>query len=229
MQPAIAQGIGPLLEPHFSTSSDGFRPGRRARLALAALAEAHREGRRDAADCDLQSVFDTVPQGLVRPRWAKRISDRRGLRRLGRSRRAGVIRPAGRRAPTACGVPQGGPGSPWLATGLLDALDKAWERRGRRVARSADDWLLFVRSQRAAPRVRQRLRRCIEGHWRLRGNPHTSRAARRSACSFLGVELRPAQLPWPAAAAQRVKERVRAMTNRRHGRHRTSRLEALKR
>ena len=46
IQQAIAQVIGPLCEPHFSTHSDGFRPGRRARMALAEMAEAHRDGLR---------------------------------------------------------------------------------------------------------------------------------------------------------------------------------------
>ena len=36
IQQAIAQVIGPLFEPHFSTHSDGCRPGRRANMALEA-------------------------------------------------------------------------------------------------------------------------------------------------------------------------------------------------
>ena len=116
IQQAIAQVIGPLFEPHFSAHSYGFRPGRRARMALAEMEDAHREGLRYAADCDLKSFFDTVNHGLLMNRLARRIADRRVLRLLGRYVRAGVILPDGSREPTPCGVPQGGPLSPDLPT-----------------------------------------------------------------------------------------------------------------
>jgi RNA-directed DNA polymerase len=95
IQQAIAQVIGPLFEPHFSTYSSGFRPGRRARMARAERAEAHREGRRSGVDGDLKRFFDTVNHGLLMNRLAKRMSDRRVLRLSGRYLRAGVILPDG--------------------------------------------------------------------------------------------------------------------------------------
>src|SRR5262245_32047509 len=74
IQHAIAQVIGPLFEPHFSTHSYGFRPGRRASMALAEMEEAHREGLRYAVDGDLQRFFDAeLPQtsnGTNEPRSA---------------------------------------------------------------------------------------------------------------------------------------------------------------
>ena len=109
MQHATLQVIGPLVAPHFSTSSDGCRPGHRARMALAEMAEAHREGLRSAADCDLQRFFDTVPHGVLRNRLARHSADRRVLRRIGRSVRAGGLLPDGRRERTSWGLPQGGP------------------------------------------------------------------------------------------------------------------------
>jgi RNA-directed DNA polymerase len=134
-QHAIAQVIGPLFEPHVSTHSDGFRPGRRARMALAEREEAHRDGLRYAVDCALQSFVDTVNQRLLMPRRARRINDRRVLRRISRYGRAGGILPDGSREHTPCGGPQGGPLSPRLAPVRLDDLDAALERRGRRFAR----------------------------------------------------------------------------------------------
>jgi RNA-directed DNA polymerase len=229
IQQAIAQVIGPRFEPHFSTHSCGFRPGRRARRALAEMEEAHREGRRYAADGDLKSFFDTVNHGLLMNRLAKRISDRRVLRLIGRYLRAGVILPEGRREPTSCGVPHGGPLSPLLANVMLDDLDKELERRGLRCARYADDFLIFGRAQRAAKRLLHRISRFIEGHLRLRVNPNKSKAARLSAGSFLGFELRRAKLHWTDAAVQRFKERGREITNRSNGRNMTARIEALTR
>ena len=42
-------------------------------MALAEMEEAHREGLRYAADCDLQSFFDTVNHRLLMNRLARRI------------------------------------------------------------------------------------------------------------------------------------------------------------
>jgi RNA-directed DNA polymerase len=147
IQHAIAQVIGPLFEPHFSAHSDGFRPGRRARMALAEMEEAHREGLRYGADGDLKSFFDTVHHGWLRNRLARRIADRRVLRLMGRYLRAGVILADGSREPTPCGVPQGGPLSPLLANVMLEDLDKELERRGLRLARYADDGVPRRREQ----------------------------------------------------------------------------------
>ena len=135
IQQAIAQVIGPLFEPHFSTHSYGFRPSRRARMALAEMAEAHRDGLRYAVDGDLQSCFDTVNHRWLMNRLARRINARRVLRRRSRYWRAGVILPDGSREQTLGGVPQGGPLSPVLAHVRLDDLDAELERRGLRCAR----------------------------------------------------------------------------------------------
>ena len=112
IQQAIAQVIGELFEPHFSAHSYGFRPGRRARMALEEMEEAHREGLRFAVDCDLKSFFDTVNHSLLMERLARSIRDRRVLRLIGRYLRAGVVLPEKRWEPTPCGVPQGGPLTP---------------------------------------------------------------------------------------------------------------------
>jgi RNA-directed DNA polymerase len=229
IQHAIAQVIGPLFAPHFSPHSDGFRPGRRARMALAAMEEAHRDGLRYAVDGDLQSFCDTVNHRLLMNRLAHRINDRRVLRLIRRSLRAGVILPDGSREHTPCGVPQGGPRSPLLANVRLDDLDAELERRGLRCARSADDFRRFVRSQAAAQRVLRSISRFIEGRLQLRINWTKSQATRLSAGSFLGFELKRGKLRWTDAAVNRLKERIREITARSNGRSMESRIEALQR
>jgi RNA-directed DNA polymerase len=228
-QPAIAQVIGPLFEPHFSTHSYGFRPGRRARMALAEMEEAHRDGLRYAVDCDVQSFFDTVHHRWRMNRLARRITDRRVLRLMRRYVRAGVILPDGSRGHTLCGVPPGGPLSPRLAKVLLDALDAERERRGLRFARYADDFRIFVCSQAAAPRVLRSISRFSEGRLRRWINWTKSKAARLSAGSFRGFELKRGTRRWTEAAVKRFTERIREITARSNGRRMKSRIEALQR
>jgi len=109
IQQAVAQVIGPRFEPHFSTHSYGFRPQRSARMALEAMERAYGDGLRFAVDCDLKSFFDTVNHGLLMNRLVRKVHDRRVLRLISRYLNAGVILPGGKREPTSCGVPQGGP------------------------------------------------------------------------------------------------------------------------
>jgi hypothetical protein len=121
---------------------------------------------------------------------SRRISDKRVLRLIGAYLRAGVKLPDGTVEATTQGVPQGGPLSPLLANIMLDPLDKELERRGLRFARYADDFLILVKSLRAAQRVMQSITRFVEVRLRLVVNRQKSQAASLSACTFLGFQLR---------------------------------------
>jgi hypothetical protein len=91
------------------------------------------------------------------------------------------------------------------------------------------DFRIFGRSQAAAQRVLRRISRFIEGRLRLRINRNKSKAARLSAGSFLGFELRHGQWRWTDAAVKRFKERIRAISARSNGRSMASRIAALPR
>jgi len=228
IQQAIAQIVGPLFEPHFSPHSYGFRPQRDTHMALQEMAQAHRDGLRHAVDCDLKSFFDTVNHGLLMDRLARRVSDERVLRLISRYLHAGVILPNGKREPTRCGVPQGGPLSPLLANIMLDDLDKELEARGLRFARYADDFLIFVRSRSAAQRVLRTVTRFIEKHLALVINQTKSKAASLRECAFLGFRLHRGKLHWTDAAVRRFKHRVRDITARSNGKSMRQRIPVLR-
>ena len=146
-------------------------------MALEEMEQAHGDRLRFAVDCDLKSFFDTVNHGLLMNRLLRKVHDKRVLRLISRYLNAGVILPDGKREPTPCGVPQGGPLSPLLANVMLDDLDKELERRELRFARYADDFLIFVRSRSAAQRVLRSVGQFIEGKLALIINRTKSKAA----------------------------------------------------
>lgn len=57
VQQAIAQVLEPVLDPTFSSSSFGFRPGRSAHQALAQAREYVADGRSIVVDIDLEKFF----------------------------------------------------------------------------------------------------------------------------------------------------------------------------
>src|ERR1035438_1590588 len=80
VQQAILQVLNPILDPTFSNSSYGFRPGRDAHMALEqARKYVAQEGREFVVDLDLEKFFDRVNHDILMSRIARRIGDKRLL------------------------------------------------------------------------------------------------------------------------------------------------------
>jgi RNA-directed DNA polymerase len=218
IQQAVAQVLGPLFEADFSDHSHGYRPGRSAHQAVAAMEESWKEGRRHAVECDLKSYFDTVNHDRLMNALLAKVRCPRVLGLIRRYLIAGVELPDGTREATPQGVPQGGPLSPLLANIALDPLDKELESRGHKFARYADDFIVMVKSANAAKRVLASLVRYCEGRLRLIVNRAKSRAAPLKQCAFLGYRIdNKGTLAWTDKAQHRFKERVREITSRNRG------------
>jgi len=218
IQQALAQVMTPLFEGGFSDHSYGFREGRNAHQAVRAVEACWKEGRRYAVDCDLKSFFDSVPHNRLVGQLREKIRDRKVLGLIRRYLQAGVVLPDGTREATPQGVPQGGPLSPLLANITLDPLDKELERRGHCFARYADDFLVMVKSAKAAERVMASLTRFVEGRLKLVVNRAKSKAAPLKQCAFLGFQIGTrGKAVWTAKAYARFKQRVREITRRNRG------------
>jgi RNA-directed DNA polymerase len=218
IQQAVAQVLGPLFEADFSDHSYGYRPGRSAHMAVAAMEAGWKEGRRHAVECDLKSFFDTVSHDRLMRALLEKVRCRKTLGLIRRYLMAGVELPDGTREATPQGVPQGGPLSPLLANIVLDPLDKEIESRGHKFARYADDFIVLVKSANAAKRVLASLVRYCEGRLQLIVNRAKSRAAPLKTCEFLGYRLNNrAKLAWTEKAHHRFKERIKEITSRNRG------------
>jgi len=177
IQQAVAQVLGPLIESGFSEQSYGFREGRNAHQAVRQVEAGWKEGRRHAVDCDLKSFFDTVNHDRLMGQLRERIKDHGVLGLIRRYLQAGVLMPDGTCEATPQGVPQGGPLSPLLANIVLDPLDKELEARGHKFARYADDFIVMVKSAKAAERVMASLIRFAEDTLKLVVNRAKSQSA----------------------------------------------------
>jgi RNA-directed DNA polymerase len=217
VQQAILQVLEPLLDPTFSSSSFGFRPGKSAHQALAQAREYVADGYSIVVDLDLEKFFDRVNHDVLMARLARRIGDKRLLKIVRAFLNAGMMQ-GGVVIERHEGTPQGGPLSPLLANLLLDELDKELERRGHRFCRYADDCNIYVRSQAAGERVMASVVAFIEGGLRLKVNGQKSAVAHVEERSFLGHRLlRGGGLGLAPKSLARAKERLRGITRRNRG------------
>lgn len=217
VQQAILQVLEPLLDPTFSNSSYGFRPGRSAHQALSAAQQYVAEGRLIVVDMDLEKFFDRVNHDILMARVARRVTDKRLLRIIRRFLEAGLMQD-GICATRHEGTPQGGPLSPLLANLLLDDLDRELERRGHKFCRYADDCNIYVRTKASGERVLASLTTFLETHLRLRVNRDKSAAASILERKFLGHRLLPGgKLGVAPQSLVRAQQKVRELTKRNRG------------
>jgi RNA-directed DNA polymerase len=209
----------PEWDKTFADGSDGFRPGRAAHHALARAPRYVGEGYGWVVDLDLEKVFDRVNHDKLMSLVKARVADRRVLPRIDRDLKAGVLTDEGLEA-TVEGTPHGGPGSPLLANRLWDGLERAWERRGHRFVRDADDGHLDVKRARAGPRVLARVTRVLACRLKLAVNAAKRAVDRPWRRTFLGLTFtghRPNRRRVRDKALQACQQEGRRKTSRTRG------------
>jgi len=91
VQQMILQVLEPILDPTFSDSSFGFRPGQSAHDALEQARGYVSSGRQIVVDLDLEKFFDRVNHDILMARLARRIGDKHLLRLVRRFLQAGLM------------------------------------------------------------------------------------------------------------------------------------------
>jgi RNA-directed DNA polymerase len=228
IQQAILQILQPLFDPGFSEWSHGFRPVRSCHQAVRRVRQLLDAGYQQVVDIDLSKFFDRVNHDLLMVRISRKVSDKRVLRLIGLYLRAGV-EVEGKLLPTTEGVPQGGPMSPLLANIMLDDFDKELEKRGHRFVRYADDFMIFVRSKRAAQRVMDSVTRYLEIELKLVVNQQKSRIVKAEACEYLGFIFKSKRITWSDESLEEFKYNIRRLTARSSGISMKKRLAQLSR
>jgi group II intron reverse transcriptase/maturase len=161
LQRAVVMALEPIYEQDFRDCSYGFRPGRSAHQALAALwQQAMDLGGCWLVEVDIRKFFDTLDHAHLRGLLRQRVRDGVLLRLIDKWLNAGVLEGVELTYPEA-GTPQGGVISPLLANIYLHYVLDVWFEevvkpclKGRAfLVRYADDFVMGFACEEDARRV----------------------------------------------------------------------------
>lgn len=202
-----------IYDPDFTVSNYGFRRGKNQHQAIRHLQGLVQEGRQWAVAVDLKSFFDEIPHGLILKLIRRKVADEQFVTMVARLLKAGVVID-GTFEKTTKGCPQGSPLSPMLSNIVLNELDHKLEERNLGYCRWADDFVIVVRSERAAHRVMKGTIRYLEDELGLIVNQEKSQVAPIKNITFLGFQILNGKIRVSNKARIRFKKRIRGLTHR---------------
>jgi len=205
-----------IFDPGFTESNFGFRKGKSQHQAIEQVRRMVEEGYEWCASVDLKSFFDEIPHDLILRLIRRKIADEQLVTLVARALKAGVI-VEGKYEKTTKGSPQGSPLSPMLSNIVLNELDHELERRGLKYCRWADDFLILVKSERAAKRVLEGTTRYVEEELGLPVNREKSEAALVKDVDFLGFRILRNKIRVSEKSREKFKRKVRELTPRNNG------------
>jgi RNA-directed DNA polymerase len=110
------------------------------------------EGHEWIVDADLKDFFGSVNHEKLLTLVNQRVADGRVLGLIAQMLRAGIS-VEGKVQLILQGTPQGGVVSPLLSNILLTPFDREMRRRGHRLTRYADDWVVTCRKRKEAEKA----------------------------------------------------------------------------
>ena len=185
IQQAINQILSPIFDKQFSEYSYGFRPRRKAHMAIHQALECFNEGYTWIVDIDLERFFDTVHHDRLMNIIARTVDDGDVISLIRKYLVSGVM-VSGEYEATPLGTHQGGNLSPLLSNIMLNELDKELEKRGLKFVRYADDCIIMVKSEMSARRVMRTVTTFIENKLGLIVNANKSQITKPTTAKFLG-------------------------------------------
>lgn len=205
--------FGEIFDPDFTASNFGFRKGKSQHGAIRHVQQAAKDGFEWCASVDLKGFFDEIPHDLILKLIRRKIADERLVTLVARALKAGIM-VNGDYHKTIKGCPQGSPLSPMLSNIVLNELDHELERRGHRYCRWADDFVILLKSERAAQRVMAGIVKYLETELNLPVNREKSGVALIKDVPFLGFQLLRGKVRVSNKARGRFKDKVRELTRR---------------
>lgn len=152
------------------------------------------QGNEWVVDADLKDFFGSADHDRLMELLNQRVADGRVLRLLESFMKVGYLEDK-RIHQTERGVPQGGVISPLLSNVLLTPFDREMRRKGYRLTRFADDWLVTCRSRAEAQSVLKFATKVLEKLGVVLHQDKTRIVHVRHGFEFLGYKIKRGKQP----------------------------------
>ena len=166
-------------------------------------------------DADIKGYFDNIDHELLIKFIREEITDGWVLGIIKSWLTAGVMTD-GIKEPTAEGAPQGGVISPLLANIYLHQMDKILVKRGYKIVRFADDFVVMTKSKGKAKRALEVIEEIVKDELKLKLHPKKTKITNfGEGFIFLGFEFIAWRYKRPKKSAlDKFKDKIRKTTKR---------------
>lgn len=151
-QQVVKSHLEPIVEPHFSNNSFGYRPSKNCHQAVA-QAERNTFNHNFVIDLDIKNFFDTIDHALLMKAVKFYCKDKWVVLYVERWLKAGIVTKDGNHIDRLTGTPQGGVISPLLANIFMHiSFDKWMEKHHpeKPFERYADDVVVHCKTEKQA-------------------------------------------------------------------------------
>ena len=197
-QQALVNRLEAIFEPVFDDASFGYRRGRSTKDAMRKIWCELEQGHEWVVDADLKDFFGSADHAKLMAMLNQRIADGRVLSLLESMMKVGYAE-AKQVHQSERGVPQGGVISPLLSNILLTPFDREMRRKGYRLTRFADDWLVTCKTRKEAQEALSFASKVLEKLGVVLHEEKTRIVHVRQGFEFLGYKIkrgtRPLKLP----------------------------------
>ncbi len=151
-QSAVLEIVEPIFEAEFEECSFAYRKGRSVKQAVYQIKEYRDKGYKWVVDADIDDYFNNINHEMLLSRVNELIEDENVLRLIEMWVKAEIY-DGSSIFRLEKGIPQGSIISPILANLFLDSLDEELMKKGYKLVRYADDFLILCKQQNEAVEV----------------------------------------------------------------------------